>query len=159
MRKLPPNFTTELGLLVYVDGAYSNGGAGGWAWVAVGAGSDHISDSGFEPPPTTNNRMELTAPIMALEALHKQFGACCIQIVCDSAYVVRAFNDHWLDGWHLSNWKNGKVKNQDLWMRLEEAVALHDHVEWRHVRGHVGIKYNELADELAVQAKRGATWL
>lgn len=153
-----PKFTTEDGLLVYVDGAYTSGGAGGWAWVAVGASEEYISDSGFVPPPTTNNRMELTAPIKALTYLHKVAGPCELQIVCDSRYVVGAFTDNWLAGWHLSNWKNGKVKNIDLWQQLEAAVALHNYVEWRHVLGHIGVKYNELADELAVTAKKGATW-
>lgn len=139
----------EHGLLVYSDGSYGRAGSpGGWSWVAVGRGKDHESDSGFVPPPTTNNRMEFQAQIEALRTLYSRYDECVIQIVTDSAYIQMGATDK-------SRLRNA---NHDLWHDLEEAAALHEHVEWRHIRGHTGVKYNEVADELAVAARKKARW-
>lgn len=137
------------GLLVYTDGSYGRpGGPGGWAWVAVGSDEEYDSDSGFVPPPTTNNRMEFQAQIEALQTLHGKYGPCVIQVVTDSAYIE-------MGATYTSRARNANV---DLWQELEESASLHEHVEWRHVRGHVGVKYNELADVLAVTARKEARW-
>lgn len=136
------------GLLVYTDGAYSPKGPGGWSWVGVDGFDGLWYESGFVPPPTTNNRMELYAQIAALQDLHSSYGPCEIEIVSDSAYVVLGCQDH----------TRQRVVNNDLWDQLDLLVKFHIHVQWRHVRGHKQVKYNELADQLAVKAKKEARW-
>lgn len=135
------------GLLVYPDGSYS-GGPGGWAWVAVDAFGGEEHQSGFEPPPTTNNRMEMHAQYAALLYLWDTYGPCELEIVSDSAYVVL--------GCQYPERKRNV--NHDLWDCIEEYAAKHEHVQWRHIRGHVGVKYNELADQLAVKERKEARW-
>jgi ribonuclease HI len=96
---------------------------------------------------TTNNRMELTAAIRALQALKKN---CSVTVYTDSEYVRRGI-DEWLANWKRRGWKTaGKkpVKNQDLWQALDRAVGDHQ-VTWRWVKGHTGVPGNERADELA----------
>ena len=86
---------------------------------------------------TTNNRMELMAAIVGLEALNRP---CAIDVHSDSQYVVKAFNDHWIEGWQRRGWKTAAkkpVKNVDLWQRLLQAMAPHD-VTFIWVRGHAG---------------------
>lgn len=136
------------GLLLYTDGAYSRSGAGGWAWVAVDGFISSVQRSGCQPPPTTNNRMELTAPLEGLQWLYDKHGPCEIEVVSDSMYVIRGCEDR----------SRARNVNQDLWSMLDAAVDLHTYVQWRHVNGHSGVKYNELVDRLAVEAKRGAKW-
>lgn len=136
------------GLLAYTDGSYSNKGVGGWAWVAVDAHGGQETDAGFLTPPTTNNRAEMYAQYAALQSLYESYGPCEIEIVSDSAYVVLGCQDP-------SRQRN---VNHDLWDLLDEVVRLHRHVQWRHVRGHVGVKWNELADQLAVKARKEAKW-
>lgn len=136
------------GLLVYTDGAYSPKGPGGWAWVGVDGFNGVWFDSGFVPPPTTNNRMEMQAQMYALRELHNLHGPCEIEVVSDSAYVVL--------GCQFPERKRNV--NNDLWEELDRLVNLHIHVQWRHVRGHKQVKFNELADELAVKAKKEAKW-
>ena len=138
----------DKGLLVYTDGSYSNKGPGGWSWVAVDGYGNSANGFGFVPPPTTNNRMEMQAQVLALETLEVVFGACEIEIVSDSQYVVMGCQDP----------SRARNVNIDMWEKLEAAVELHDYVQWRHVRGHVGVKWNELADKLAVQARKEAKW-
>lgn len=132
------------GLLAYTDGSYCNKGPGGWAWVAVDAFGGQASDSGFVPPPTTNNRMEMYAQYQALMTLWQDYGPCEIEVVSDSAYVVLGAQDR----------NRKRNANVELWNDLDSAVSLHLHVQWRHIRGHIGVTYNELADELAVKARR-----
>jgi ribonuclease HI len=136
------------GLLVYTDGAYSNKGAGGWAWVAVDMFDGVKYASGFLPPPTTNNRAEMYAQYAALKDLHETYGPCEMEIVSDSAYVVLGCQQP----------SRKRLANTDLWALMDEAIKLHRHVQWRHVRGHVGVKWNELADTLAVKARKEAKW-
>jgi ribonuclease HI len=96
---------------------------------------------------TTNNRMEMTAAIMALESLRKP---CQVQLFTDSQYVLKGMTE-WLPGWKARGWKTADrkpVKNVDLWQRLELALAPHE-VQWNWVRGHNGDPGNEAADALA----------
>jgi len=105
---------------------------------------------------TTNNRMELMGVIAALEALNRP---CEVEVYSDSAYVVKAFNEHWIDGWVARGWKRGRndmVKNVDLWTRLLEAKKPHE-VRFYWVKGHAGHPENERCDRLATMAADGDT--
>ena len=105
---------------------------------------------------TTNNRMELLAAILALEALREP---CEVQLHSDSRYVVEAFRQRWLDGWRARGWRTAAkqpVANRDLWERLLRAMAPHE-VTWKWVRGHSGDVENERCDVLAETAARGKT--
>lgn len=103
---------------------------------------------------TTNNRMELMAVIVGLEALNRP---CEVQVYSDSKYVVDAFNQHWVDGWIKKGWRRGKnepVKNVDLWKRLLAVKSRHQ-VTFHWVKGHDGHPQNERCDELATSAADG----
>ena len=103
---------------------------------------------------TTNNRMELLGVITGLEALNRP---CTVDVFTDSQYVVKAFNDHWIDGWLRRGWKSASkkpVKNVDLWKRLLAAAEPHD-VVYHWVRGHAGHAENERCDALATAAADG----
>ena len=107
---------------------------------------------------TTNNRMELMAAIVGLEALIKP---CQVELYSDSQYLVKAFNDHWINGWLKNNWKNSKkepVKNIDLWKRLLKAMEPHQ-VTYIWVKGHAGHPGNERCDQLATEAADGTDLL
>lgn len=100
---------------------------------------------------TTNNRMELMAVIVGLEALTKP---CDVEVISDSKYVTDAFNKNWVDGWLKRNWKNSakqEVKNIDLWQRLLRAKKPHN-VSFTWVKGHAGHLENERCDTLATTA-------
>lgn len=99
---------------------------------------------------TTNNRMELMGVITGLEALNRP---CDVKVVSDSQYVIKAFNEHWIDSWVKSNWKrkSGPVLNSDLWKRLLKAMEPH-RVSFEWIKGHAGHPENERCDELATQA-------
>ncbi len=132
---------------VYTDGACSgNPGPGGWG-VTLTYGA-HVKElHGGEPTDTTNNRMELTAAIQALEALTRP---SIVRLHTDSTYVRNGITK-WLPGWRSNGWKTKDrqpVKNADLWQRLSDAVARHT-VEWLWVKGHAGDPGNERADALA----------
>jgi ribonuclease HI len=131
---------------VHTDGACSgNPGPGGWGAV-LEWGSRTRELKGGEPD-TTNNRMELTAAIAALEALKV---ACVVDLVTDSRYLSDGIT-LWLAGWKRNGWRTSAgdpVKNVDLWRRLEAAAHGHE-VRWRWVRGHDGHGPNERADALA----------
>jgi len=107
---------------------------------------------------TTNNRMELMAVIVGLEALNRP---CEVEVYSDSKYVVDAFNQHWIDGWLKKGWKRGKnepVKNVDLWKRLLKAKEQHQ-VTFVWVKGHAGHDYNERCDQLATSSADGENLL
>src|SRR5690554_4488103 len=126
-------------------------GEGGWAFLLEGDGSRRRV-SGFEAG-TTNNRMELTAAVRALEALD---GASTVRIITDSQYLKNAFTNGWLANWQRNGWKTASrqpVKNRDLWERLLELTNLHQ-VSWGWTRGHSGQAENELVDTLALQARK-----
>ena len=132
---------------IYTDGACSgNPGAGGWG--AVLFYKDVKKEiSGFEAN-TTNNQMELTAAIKALNMLKVP---CEIDLYSDSAYLVNAFNEGWLIKWQLNGFKNSNkkpVQNVELWQQLAELCATHK-INWIKVKGHADNVYNNRCDELA----------
>ena len=135
---------------IWTDGGCKpNPGPGGWAAILVYKGVEKEL-SGFEKD-TTNNRMELTAAAMGLEALTRP---CWVTIYTDSEYLKNGIT-RWHTGWVRKNWRSSSgdpVKNMDLWQRLLAAVAKHQ-IEWKWVRSHVGIEMNERADKLATQAR------
>lgn len=133
---------------IYTDGACKgNPGPGGWG-VLLKSGHTEKELFGGERE-TTNNRMELTAVIMALEALKRP---CQVILHADSQYVLKGITE-WLAGWKAKGWKTAAkqpVKNVDLWQRLDALVAGSGHqIDWRWVKGHDGDPGNERADALA----------
>ena len=134
---------------IYTDGACrGNPGPGGWAAVLM-LGAHEKELSGAEAH-TTNNRMELTAVIRALEALKRPVAA---QIYTDSQYVMRGTME-WLPAWKARGWRTAgrkPVKNQDLWERLD-ALSTQHRLEWHWVPGHAGVAGNERVDRLANDA-------
>ena len=135
-------------LKIYTDGACSgNPGKGGWAAIILDGELNKTSISGSENQ-TTNNRMELMAPIMALKRIKTKSE---ITIYTDSKYVKDGITD-WIKKWKLNNWKGSNkktVKNKDLWIKLDNSCLKHK-VTWKWVKAHAGNKYNNLADDLAV---------
>jgi ribonuclease HI len=131
---------------IYTDGACSgNPGPGGWGAVLI-SGEHRKELSGGEGA-TTNNRMELTAAIEALNALKRP---CAVELYTDSVYVRDGITK-WIHGWRRNGWRTaGKkpVKNAELWQALEQALQRHK-VDWHWVKGHAGHPENERADELA----------
>lgn len=131
---------------IYTDGACrGNPGPGGWGAILRSGGRERELCGGEAM--TTNNRMELTAAIRALEALRRP---CRVALYTDSTYVRHGITE-WLHEWQRRGWKTADrkpVKNQDLWQRLAELAARHQ-VEWHWVRGHSGHPENERADQLA----------
>ena len=132
---------------IYTDGACSgNPGVGGWGAVLF-HGETMKELSGFEEN-TTNNRMELTAAIMALQKLKVP---CVVELYSDSAYLVNAFNEGWITSWQLNGFKNANKKpvaNVELWEKLIEFNNTHK-ISWIKVKGHADNKYNNRCDELA----------
>ena len=125
-----------------------NPGPGGWA--AVLRYREHARELSGADPQTTNNRMEMTAVLEGLSALREP---CRVTIEIDSEYVKKGVTE-WMAGWKSRGWKTASkqpVKNQDLWRRLDEAVARHE-VKWRWVKGHAGHADNNRCDELAREA-------
>lgn len=133
-------------VVVHTDGACrGNPGPGGWGALMRYNGHEKRLKGG--EPLTTNNRMELTAAIMALEALNE---SCAVRVVTDSNYLRHGITQ-WLPAWKARGWRTASkepVKNVDLWQRLELAVATH-RIEWCWVKGHSGDEGNEAADALA----------
>ena len=134
---------------IYTDGACSgNPGPGGWGAVLVYNGKEKEL-SGSEKN-TTSNRMELTAVIMALNALNQP---CEVKLTTDSKYVCDAINKSWVYSWRKNGWKKSDKKpalNVDLWKELLSLLEKHE-VEFIWVKGHNGHKYNEICDALAVK--------
>ena len=131
---------------IYTDGGCrGNPGIGGWGVVLNYDGHEkHLFGGEAE---TTNNRMELTAAIKALQALKQP---CAVTLYTDSQYVKQGI-EQWLANWRKNNWRTAAkkaVKNQDLWQLLDTEVQRHK-VKWDWVKGHSGNPGNELADELA----------
>jgi ribonuclease HI len=140
----------------WTDGACSqrNGtghGPGGWA--VVYADGSQASDG---EPNTTNQRMELTAAIKALQHTDSPN----VRIHSDSAYLINAMTEGWIERWISRNWRTAAKKavaNVDLWEQLIEEESKKEVVEWVKVKGHDGVSQNEMADRLAVMASRGVT--
>ncbi len=131
---------------IYTDGACSgNPGPGGWGVILTyGETSKELKGGAAD---TTNNRMELTAAIEALESLKRP---CQVNLHTDSVYVKDGITQ-WMNRWKKNGWRTAAkkpVKNVDLWQALDEAVARHE-ISWHWVKGHVGHPLNERADELA----------
>ncbi len=134
--------------MIYTDGACSgNPGPGGWG--ALLQFGEHERELKGGERNTTNNRMELTAAIAALEILKR---ACKVQLHTDSTYL-RDGMTCWIHNWKRNSWRttaNKPVKNLDLWQRLDKAIQRHD-IEWHWIKGHAGDPGNEAADALARQ--------
>lgn len=131
---------------IFTDGACrGNPGPGGWGAILRYKGSEKEL-YGAEPD-TTNNRMELTAAIKALESLNRQ---CKVRLTTDSIYVKNGITE-WMHNWKRKNWMTaGKkpVKNMELWLELDQACSRHE-IQWCWVKGHSGHKENDRADALA----------
>lgn len=127
---------------IFTDGACSgNPGPGGWGAILRSGGHEKEISGGEHD--TTNNRMEMMAVIRALEALKKP---ARVDVYTDSVYVQKGVSE-WMRGWKAKGWP-AKIKNQDLWKRIDELVAHHD-VRFHWIRGHNGHPENERADALA----------
>jgi ribonuclease HI len=135
---------------IYTDGACSgNPGPGGWGAVIFDNDNKQKNISGSEKN-TTNNRMELSAAIMALEEVNINSE---ITIYTDSTYVKNGITE-WVLKWKENGWKNSNkepVKNKDLWEKLDNLCEQNT-INWKWVKGHASNKYNNLADELATKA-------
>ena len=135
---------------IYTDGACKgNPGPGGWGALLRLAGDGGAREKELHggEPGTTNNRMELTAVIRALEALKRP---CKVVVHTDSVYVQKGITE-WIHGWKKRGWKTASkepVKNIDLWQELDRLVQTHS-IDWRWVKGHAGHECNERADALA----------
>ena len=131
---------------IWTDGACSgNPGPGGWGAILVYGHSKKELSGGEQL--TTNNRMELMAAIMALEARTRP---CATELHTDSQYL-RGGVTQWIHGWKRNGWRTADkkpVKNEDLWRRLDNAASRHT-IDWRWIKGHAGHEMNERADELA----------
>ena len=132
---------------IYTDGACSgNPGPGGWGVVLMYG--EHRKEISGGDAHTTNNRMELTGPIEALELLKQP---CKVRLYSDSAYLVNAFNQHWIANWQRNGWQTSQkkpVENKELWQRLLELCRTHE-VEFIKVKGHADNAENNRCDELA----------
>jgi len=138
-------------ITIYTDGACSgNPGPGGWGAILM-YGKNKKELSGGEMS-TTNNRMELTSVISALEALKEP---CEVKLLTDSQYVANAINLGWLESWKAKGWKRkgGEVKNPDLWIKLVPLLETNK-VTFEWVKGHADNEYNNRCDELAVAESR-----
>lgn len=134
-------------VIIYTDGACSgNPGPGGWG--AILMYKDNKKEISGGRKDTTNNVMELTAVIEGLKMLKFP---CDVEVYSDSAYVVNAFNQKWINSWIKNNWKtSGKepVKNKEIWQELYELTKIHN-VKFIKVKGHSDNEYNNRCDELA----------
>jgi ribonuclease HI len=133
-------------VIIHTDGACSgNPGPGGWG--AVLQYNGHIKELKGGAAETTNNKMELTAAIEALNALKRP---CKVELYTDSQYVKNGIGS-WMFGWKKNGWRTADkkpVKNVELWQALDEAVKRHN-ITWHWVKGHAGDELNEMADRLA----------
>lgn len=135
---------TSDGVALFTDGSCNwNTGHGGWGAIVVDPdlSIDQVSGHSID---TTNNQMELEAAIQGLEYIHEQYGAIQVLVFSDSQYMVLGCNDR----------TRKRNKNKPWWKRLDKAIELHVLTEFEHVRGHSGDTYNEMADQLAAQARK-----
>ncbi len=148
---------------IYTDGAARGNpeGPGGYGCVlhyVDSQGKLHEREFSAGYKKTTNNRMEMLAVIVGLEALTKP---CQVTVVSDSKYVTDAFNQHWLENWQKNQWKTSTkkpVKNKALWLRMLKAAEPHE-VKFTWVKGHAGHPENERCDRLATEAADGTELL
>lgn len=135
----------EHGIAVFTDGSSNTkDGTGGWAWIALDTLGNRIEGSG-RCIDTTNNQMELNAPTMALISLREKVGPADVLVYSDSQYVVLGATD-------ITRKRN---KNISWWKSLDRAIEDHNYVRFEHIKGHIGNKYNEQADKLAGNARKG----
>ena len=136
--------------IIYTDGACSgNPGPGGWGAVIIDEKNNQIELSGSEKS-TTNNRMELLAPIKALKKIKEEAN---ITIFTDSTYLKNGITE-WIKKWEINGWKSANkkpIKNKDLWQELNTLTQKKD-IDWKWVKAHAGNPLNELADQLATKA-------
>jgi ribonuclease HI len=141
-------------VVIYCDGACSpNPGIGGWGAVLISPGHrNYCKEFSGSEADSTNNRMELTAALRALQALKRP---CDVEVFTDSMYLRNAFEEGWLAKWERNGWRTAErkpVQNSDLWREIL-AVARTHRVQWKWVRGHADSAGNNRADELAVEAR------
>jgi ribonuclease HI len=143
-----------LEIIIYCDGGVRGNGKensiGGWG--AVLQYGEHVKELYAGERNTTNNRMELTGAIKALEALKST--SIPVRVHCDSAYVVNGITS-WVAGWKKRDWRKADkkpVENKELWQRLDELVNKQSDCRFVKVKGHSGVPLNELADQLANKA-------
>ncbi len=135
---------------IYTDGSCEpNPGPGGWAALLISVG--HEKELSGAESHTTNNRMELTAAVQALNSLTKP---ARVDLHTDSEYLKRGITE-WLPDWRRRGWKRkeGKLANIDLWQALDGVLTRHQ-ISWHWVRGHAGDRFNERVDSLARKAMR-----
>lgn len=140
-------------ITIFTDGA-SRGNPGKGGWGSIVRSGDHVKELGGAKKDTTNNQMELTAVIEALEYVKR--GDDEITIYCDSKYVIQGATS-WIKGWKTRDWKTSQktdVLNKDLWERLDIAMK-EKNITWQAVSGHVGIAGNERADVIATKCADG----
>lgn len=144
---------------VYTDGATSGNGQvdapGGWAYVILKDGRLVSQNSGGEKG-TTNQRMELTAALMACREIDAMDSFATVKLYSDSAYLINCFKQNWWKAWRVNGWKNSKkepVANQDLWRCLIPFFMRAPGYDFIKVKGHAGNQYNEMVDKMAVRAK------
>lgn len=144
---------TKARVELYTDGACSgNPGPGGWAYILKHPESGKQKELSGGEPDTTNNRMELRAVIEGLTALTRP---STVELYSDSQYVLKGLKE-WIHGWKKNGWRTKDkkpVKNQELWIKLDELAAMHE-VSFHWIRGHNEHPENERCDELAVEASR-----
>ena len=137
---------------IYTDGAcLGNPGPGGYGVILLYEGRERELSGGYRK--TTNNRMEITAAIIGLEALKEK---CSVMLYSDSEYLVKAMSKGWIQRWRANGWKRNKreqVLNPDLWKRLLQLCEYHD-VQFSWVKGHADSLENMRCDELAMQAAK-----
>jgi ribonuclease HI len=136
--------------IIYTDGACSgNPGPGGWGAIILDEKENQVNLSGKEGS-TTNNRMELIAPIMALKKIKESSE---ITIYTDSIYLKDGITV-WINNWQKNGWETANkkpIKNKDLWVTLSKLTEK-KRIVWKWVKAHTGNKFNELADKLATEA-------
>lgn len=134
----------EHGIAVFTDGsAEYKTREGGWAWVAIDAFGGVQSDAGYQAD-TTIGQMELYAVAKALDSLDEEYGSQDILVYSDSQYVVLGCKDR----------TRKRNKNREWWKKVDKAINYHCHVEFEHIYGHKGHKFNEMADQLAGEARK-----
>ncbi len=147
-------------ITIYTDGSCLNNleveNQGGWAYYILYPNNGEIEFKSGGKINTTNQRMELTACIKAIERV--SFSSEDVVLYTDSAYVVNCIKDRWYTKWYQNGWKNAKgepVKNQDLWKELLEIMGM-KFIDFKHIKGHNGNKYNDTVDRLAKAAAEAA---
>ena len=144
-------------IIIYTDGGCSgNPGPGGWGTVVIADGKETRLSGGEKN--TTNNRMELMAAISALEFALNNFDVSQkkFNIFSDSQYVKNGITS-WIKNWKKNGWRTAAKKpvlNQDLWIRLDAAYSQIPNLDWNWVKGHAGVEYNEICDQLAGKKKK-----